>query len=289
MSTLAPTSHGKLAILALLLLLGGLTWWRAVLVMPKDPNAPIQHAPRLGPGDMPVELAKKPLRVLFVGNSYTFMNDLPGMIRHLAASDKNELRLECIESLTPGASLQQHWDGKDALQKLQSSKFDWIVLQEQSLIPASPLETLEVTMYPHVKQFHAAALERKTQPILYMTWGRQKGDWENQKDDSYEAMQSRLIAGYETIAKRLNIPVAPVGVAWRNLVNQQPLINPWSGDGSHPSVAGTYLAACIFYRIFYQKSPVGNPYTASLSASEARIIQEIAERTVAEYRVLGSK
>jgi hypothetical protein len=81
--------------------------------------------------------------------------------------------------------------------------------------------------------------------------------------------------------------VAPVGVAWRNAVQRQPGIALWETDGSHPSRAGSYLAACVFFQMLYERSPVGNSFTAGLDQGTARMLQQVAADTVAQYRQPG--
>jgi glutaredoxin len=67
-----------------------------------------------------------------------------------------------------------------------------------------------------------------------------------------------------------------VGTAFRALVQRRPELELWGSDGLHPSIAGTYLAACSFYAHFYQHSPVGNSYHAGLAEGDARALQEMA-------------
>jgi hypothetical protein len=74
----------------------------------------------------------------------------------------------------------------------------------------------------------------------------------------------------------LDAAVVPVGEAWRIAHQRSPGLDLWAPDGRHPSQAGTYLAACTFYGVLYEKSPVGNPYTAGLSREEVQVLQQAA-------------
>jgi hypothetical protein len=227
--------------------------------------------------------AKGPLRTLWVGNSYTYVNDLPSMVAQLALAG-GERRFDQVQECPGGSTLQQHWDSGADTALLSGSHFDWMVLQDQSQEPSFALSTLETDLYPYITQLDAAGRDAGTSTMLYLTWGRQNGDLENVPGDTYDAMQDRLIRGYETIAARLHVPVAPVGIAWRRVVQQQPQVVLWQSDGSHPTEAGTYLAACVFFQMLYGKSAVGNAFTAGLDAGTAKALQQIAADTVSSYR-----
>jgi hypothetical protein len=227
--------------------------------------------------------ARPPLRTLWVGNSYTYENDLPSMVAQLAAAD-GARRFDPVQECPGGFTLKQHWDSGEDTRLLAGSHFEWMVLQDQSQEPSFDLSVLETDLYPYVTQLDGAARDAGTQAILFLTWGRQQGDLENVPGDTYDAMQDRLIRGYETIAARLHVPVAPVGIAWRTTLQQQPSIGLYQSDGSHPSAAGTYLAACVFFQMLYGKSAVGNAFTAGLEAGTAGALQQIAAGTVSSYR-----
>jgi len=230
------------------------------------------------------ESAKKPLRVLFVGNSYTFVNDLPLLVRRLASAAHEELRFEAVSECPPGSSLKQHWSsGRDAA-LLRDGHFDWVVLQEQSVVPSFAPAQLETDMYPFVTRLHDAATEAGTKTLLFMTWGHEKGDLANLRRDTYDAMQTRVVAGYETIAGRLHVSIAPVGIAWRRAVQANAGAPLWAADGIHPSPAGSYLAACVFYDALYGHTPVGDSFTGGLDGADARALQEISADTMAQYR-----
>jgi hypothetical protein len=74
--------------------------------------------------------------------------------------------------------------------------------------------------------------------------------------------------------------VAPVGYAWSTVRTEDPRMDLWQADGSHPSEAGTYLAACVFYAAIFGQSPEGSTYTAGLPAVTAALLQRTAGATV---------
>ena len=96
----------------------------------------------------------------------------------------------------------------------------------------------------------------------------------------YESMQLQINQGYLTIANELVAPVVPVGYAWLTAWLQNPLLDLWQADGSHPTEQGTYLAACVFYAVLFRQSPENNSYRAHLPVASAHYLQSVAASTV---------
>ena len=118
-----------------------------------------------------------------------------------------------------------------------------------------------------------------------MTWGRQNGDAGNceffEPLCTYEGMQQRLIESYTEMAENNDASVAPVGVAWQTVREQtEDAISLYTGDGSHPNIYGSYLAACVFYSAMFQKSAVGANFPNNISEADAEILQTVASETV---------
>jgi len=229
-------------------------------------------------------------RVLFLGNSYTYYNDLPKIFELLSKSGGYDV---LSDSVTQGGALLMHFsDTKSNLAITQSevaavfneklkTKWDVIVLQEQSQIPSIP-EYCEEEMYPMVRELNTKITKTGAQPMLFMTWGYMDGDKENGYA-TYEDMQEGLRKGYMDIAQELSLPVSPVGLAFLNAKQKDKNIELWDDDGSHPSMEGSYLAACVFYNEIFGESPVNLTYTAGLSEQRASFLQKVAEETVLNF------
>ncbi len=223
----------------------------------------------------------EPLRVLFIGNSYTSVNNLPGMIEALATAAKEKRPLQST-AITPGGwSFHQHLLAPDTQTPtaIAQREWDFVVLQEQSQMPF---------LYPKVTIEHGTKLgqlikEQKATPLLYMTWAR-----ENQPEN-----QEAITKTYTELAKALEAPLAPVGPAWEAARKKRATLKLYTQDKSHPAPAGSYLAACVFYAKFYDRSPVGLPgrltvkandnkvrLLADLTGDDARFLQKIAWQTV---------
>jgi hypothetical protein len=216
------------------------------------------------------------LRVLFIGNSYTYVNDLPATFAKLAQSGGQ--RVETGMAAPGGWSLSDHVKSTETLDQIKSSKWNFVVLQEQSQIPASE-QMRARDVYPAARSLSAKIKAAGATPVFFVTWAHKDG-WPDIGLVTYESMQLQINQGYVEIADELDALVAPVGFAWLKLWKQNPQLVLWQADGSHPNEKGTYLAACVFYATLYRQSPEGLGYTSTLSNEEARLLQKIAADTV---------
>jgi hypothetical protein len=214
--------------------------------------------------------------VLFIGNSYTTVNDLPSVFASLARSGGH--RVETESAAVDGWTLANHADSPSTATKLASMKWDIVVLQEQSQIP-SVEELRQTQMYPGARRLISSIRNQGARPLFYLTWGRRDG-WPENGMPTFATMQSAIDDGYLAIAADQRAAIAPVGDAWSTLVNGSNRIALWQEDGSHPTEAGTYLAACVFYATIFRESPVGLGYHAKLSVETAASIQSVAAATV---------
>ncbi len=229
-------------------------------------------------------LSGQTTRVLFIGNSYVYTNDLPGKLTALALSLGDTV---ITASSTPGGyTFQQHTTNATTQQLIDQGGWDFVALQEQSQIPSFPIAQVQSDCFPFAAELidsirvHSPCAE----PVFYMTWGRQNGDAGNCPNwppvCTYEGMNELLRERYLQMAVDNSAWCAPVGMAWKHTRDQQPAITLYNADQSHPALAGTYLAACTFYATLFRQSPVGSTYTAGLDPNTAALLQNIAASTV---------
>jgi len=226
-------------------------------------------------------------QALFIGNSYTYMNGLPELINQIAISKGNSL---IYESHTPGGStLMQHASNSNVQSLLNATEWDYVILQEQSQNPSFPPYQVASQVYPYAEILCEEIREANpcTEPIFFMTWGRENGDSQNCANYppicTYEGMQDRLAESYTEMAQNNESLLAPVGIAWKDIRDQHPEINLYSSDGSHPSIQGSYLAACIFYTILFDDSATNNYTPTNLNINEAQLIQTFANNAINDY------
>ena len=223
------------------------------------------------------------LRVLFVGNSLTFANQLPEMIARLAKSAGDKLTYDMYAK--GGYKLSQHAVDKTLQKKISAETWDVVVLQEQSQLPGLGLSYAKRHIYPHVNALadFVRRANAATMMAFYITMARRDGDAMNARHfpavATYEGMQTQNDATYLQMASDFRALSVPVGPAWKIVRKMKPAMNLYA-DAIHPNRVGSYLAACVFYAALFQKSPLGLEYDAGLGREDAKYLQQIAERVV---------
>ena len=215
-------------------------------------------------------------RVLFIGNSYTAVNDLPDAFADVAWAGGHRVSTGALDP--GGYTLAEHVSASDTAATIESQRWNVVVLQDQSEMPAFAEDQVS-EMDPAATTLVGMVRRQGAQPLFYETMAHQDGDPEYGLPD-YASMQAAIDAGYLGIAAQLSAPVAPVGDAWQTVVDEQASPGLWQSDGSHPTTSGTYLAACVFYASIFDQSPVGLGFHDGLSGAEALTLQKAASATV---------
>jgi PKD repeat protein len=224
--------------------------------------------------------AQDTARVLFIGNSYVATNDLPSAVTQLSNSLGDVIIGD--SKLNGGFTFANHWNDPITYTKMNAQLWDYVVIQGQSQEPSFPTSQVNTQSLPYAVNLADSVYEVSncTQAMYFMTWGRQNGDQQWDSINTFDKMNSRLRNAYLRIADSANACVAPVGVAWKYVRDNYPTINLYSGDGSHPSVEGTYLSACTFYASIFRKSPIGANYLMGLDPLVASQLQTAASLMV---------
>jgi hypothetical protein len=210
-------------------------------------------------------------RVLFIGNSYTYVNDLPGTFARLAASGGH--RVETAMIAPGGAFLSDEVANPDTATTIAATSWTAVVLQEQSERPASASEASAMFL-PAASRLAAMAVADGARPLLLETWAHRDG-WPEMRQD-YAAMQTAIDQAYAAASAQSGAAVVPAGEAWQRVLARDPTIALWQDDGSHPAPAGTYLAACALYQTVFGTSPVGLSDHEGLPDSMAAELQQVA-------------
>ncbi|MFN0200391.1 MAG: PKD domain-containing protein [Bacteroidia bacterium] len=223
-------------------------------------------------------------KILFLGNSYTGVNNLPKILYDLAVAKGDTLM---YDSNTPGGyTFNGHSTNATSLAKINAQIWDFVVLQEQSQLPSFPPSQVATEVYPYANVLDSLihAHSPCAQTVFYMTWGRKYGDQQNCASYpvvcTFEGMQMRLRHSYVQMADDNQALVAPAGMAWRASRLADSTINLWVGDNSHPSIHGSYLTACVFYATLFKKTPVGLDSLVGITTNQAKFLQNIAAATV---------
>lgn len=223
-------------------------------------------------------------QVLFLGNSYTYVNNMPDLLYQLSLAGGDSIS---YDSNTPGGyTFQNHTQDINSIAKINSRQWNYVILQGQSQEPSLDTPYVVANVFPYAAQLNnlIQANDSCTQTIFYMTWGRKNGDASNcvayPPVCTFLGMQQQLENRYVQMGNDNAAIVAPVGEAWKNVIATNPVFDLYMADESHPSLYGSYLTACVFYATIYRRSPVGLNFYAGLPVSDAIFLQTIAGSTV---------
>lgn len=242
---------GDLALRAGILALAGLAAW---LVLREPPPRDPLHVDVASSRD-------DALRILFVGNSHTFVNDLPGTFGSLAHAGDPGRGLVVKDVVAGGVDLAWHLQNGEAAKAIRAERWDWVVLQEQSLEP-----TYAPALYEQsVRSFDAIIRAAGAKTAIYELWPRREGQ-----------DPAALDAIYRRVADEVHALLVPVGPAWLRAERGDPSLVLYKPDGYHPSRAGTYLAACVFYEALLGREAAGLPDLAMVAPRAARELQRAA-------------
>lgn len=228
-------------------------------------------------------VAQSNINVLFIGNSYTDVNNLPAIIQQMGYSTGDTMTYQA--NLPGGCNFAQHCTN-NSMTLIRQGGWDAVVLQEQSQNPSFPDSQVEVECLPFAARLVDSVYANNpcANPVFYMTWGRKNGDARNgaifPPIATYNGMDSLLALRYMMMKDSNDASVSPVGKVWHYIRDSFPSIELYQADESHPSMEGSYAAACSFYTVLFGKDPTGISYTASLDAATASTIRQVAKKIV---------
>lgn len=229
-----------------------------------------------------------PKSVLFIGNSYFYYNSsLHHHVLELLRTADPTGKYHAISATISDAALS--WHNVEALlssttldadrsrgaspvaSKARVRKFDAVVMMDCSHCSTDP--KLKADFTATIAKDSVIVRKHGAQPVLFMTWA-----YADRPD-----LTERLAEAYTRAGNDNNALVVPAGLAFARARTQRPELALHVADNSHPSLAGTYLAACVTMASLYRRSPVGNTYHANLDPQTAAFLQGVAWATVQDY------
>ncbi len=233
--------------------------------------------------------------IVMLGNSYMFQHHLDLALRETLRAGLGD-KGETVLLADAGYSFRTHADSVatvgtawyDALGA--DERWDWAILQDQSQIPGFPqTDPTWIDSNAAGRSLNEAVVARGGRTVLMMTWGRRDGDAQNPSlYPDFLTMQARLKEGYLAYQAAWSTPehpvwIAPVGLAFEAAYHSgTDFTDLYEADGSHPSVAGTWLASCVLYATLTGEDPTALPGPADLDAALAARLAELARATVLE-------
>ena len=230
--------------------------------------------------------AQEEIKVLWLGNSYTYVNNLPNIVNELSFGTDRKVTSETV--CPGGFTLFQHAENQVSLDAIRKGDWDYVVLQEQSQLPSIDYYRHNAMRPAYQALYDTIILYNPEAKVIgYMTWGRQYGgrQCEDYGDGIYcsadfvdfNHMQDTLSIAYCENAYSTDSYVSPVGDAWKESLLQNENIALHSSDESHPNYYGSYLAACVFHAAFWNDTPIGAYHDSSyIDRRKAAYFQTIA-------------
>jgi hypothetical protein len=217
------------------------------------------------------------LRVLFIGNSLTYTNDIPAIVQALAeAAGKRRFVYKMIA--LPDFSLEDHWDQGDARRAIKDGKWDVVVLQQgPSALPESRALLIE-----YARRFNDEIRKIGARPALFTVWPSRA------RFNDF----NRVVESYALAAQAVDGMLLPAGAAWQAAWRYKPELALYSPDNFHPSIAGSYLAAIVIYQQLYGDNETQAPSKLKLrsktvskielSEGETQLLNKAAREVVAK-------
>ncbi len=221
--------------------------------------------------------------LLFIGNSYTFFNDMPTETFEKAAKAAGyDVKVTSITS--GGYTLERFADSADKHgarvdEAIDGKKYDFVIFQEQSVRPASdPIKFIDGLCALYNKVEKAA-----DKAFLYATWGRKAGSKElSDRGWTSRYMTDRLAASYTVGGEKIGADVAYVGLAFADVYENCPEIDLYDPDGSHPSAIGSYLIGITLFAKVFGVDPRTLDFETPFDKKDTEILKEAAYKVVFE-------
>jgi len=209
-------------------------------------------------------------KILFIGDSFTFVND--GVYSHVKelASSAPHPKTIVVDSETQGGATFKILQGKKSVHdKIRNGHFDVVVMQDD--LP----EYTEHNVTPFVVNgslFEKEVLQSGATPVIFMAWAYERLNW---------ITLDEIIAAHEDFSLKHGVSVSPVGLAFQRALADRPRLAMLGPDKEHETLHGTYLAANVIYATLFGESPIGCTYhPKGISAEEADFLQHVAWETV---------
>lgn len=225
-------------------------------------------------------------KVLFIGNSQTFVNDVPNLVKQMASSVGDILDYE--DSTFGSYSLDQHANNTQTMDKIKKGGWEYVVIQGSSGTPSLSEDYVAANVYPNYRRINDSI--KKYNPcaktVIYQTWGYKNGfpsqcaSWP--AVCTYEGMDDLLQTRFKTISEDIHAAISPVGKVWRRFRELQPTTNLYHADQYHASLHGSYLSAMTFYSLLFEKSPENINYNPGVLPSRIIVMKSIVKELVSD-------
>ena len=212
-----------------------------------------------GPDDDPEEFGEG-LRILFIGNSLTYTNDVPGMLGRML--EEAGVEVGRITSVAfPNFGLQDHWESTAARSLIAEGGWHAVVMQQgPSATEGRP------SLIDYSQRFGAEIEQAGGRPALYMVWPSQARFFD------FDGVSN----SYATAAESSDGLLFPAGEAWRAAWRRDPGLVLYGPDEFHPSAMGSYLAALVMFQQLADRDPSTLPAVIPTQSGNVNLTPELA-------------
>lgn len=201
---------------------------------------------------------------LFIGNSFTYMNDMPDMFDEMANNAGKNVFVK--SSTKGGANFEEHAQRTNMFQAISSHKWDNVIIQGHSREFIHSAAYVDSASIPHLNKILDSIYVNNpcTNVYFYMTWGYEDGYGGYEYTNEFENMADTIHGGYQRVGQKYLIPVVPIGAVWKN-VKLDSRAHLYSPDKFHPNHTGSYLVASTFFSAFFDEK---NTYYRPIAVSK---------------------
>lgn len=208
------------------------------------------------------------MRVLFIGNSHTYVNSMPFIFSNLSRVKSGE-PVDTVMLASSGVSLGWHAEQPETQANIRYGVWDYVILQQV----AHPFAGRDA-LFNEAGKLIQLIQKTRAKTVLFMPWASKKAP----------GAQSEIEQSFTDVAEKLGTLLAPVGSVWWNFLREHPEWELFDSDQEHANPAGSYLAACVFHSLLLERTPEGLPESVtdasgtlvSIPRNQARFIQEFA-------------
>lgn len=226
-------------------------------------------------------------RILFIGNSFTYFNNMPQIVKGIADSANIPVitGMHAPGGISVGDTAQgsmAHMNNPALFSLIRSKKWDYAVIQDNqgrfvrdsAVFPgASKVVQGHLNIMDSVKKNNDCA-----KIILFGGWAWKTG-MPPFGNTGIECIQ-RILTNYRVLNDTMKETVAPIGIAWIKAVNYLPAVNLWDPDDAHPSYAGSYLTASVIFSTIFNQAAKTASYNGNLSPAVAYNLRAFADTSV---------
>ena len=228
-------------------------------------------------------LDRRPVqRILYLGDSYTYYNDLPAMVAEMADSAGSDVRFDITMRAFPNAKLEDHWNNETTRSLLAQGDWDRVMVQPESYF--QELEGDHSHFRLGSRLFEAAG---RAQRAIVVSWTASEDAYQNRPMTRAEHFQN-IETNHRGLASRTGAGLIDVARVWRDVEAEALPFSLYQRDGNHPSLEGSYLAGLVIYAQLAQRDVQDVTYVPwRMRGEDAALLRERVQRSLHAHGMAG--